>query len=166
MKTLFCLAFAGLMLAVSPASAADVRIVVPSRDIVRGEVIADSDLSYADVSPDRVHNGIVLSMNDLDGMEARRFLKAGEPVRNDDVRHPILVTKGATVTMTFAVPGITLTATGRAVSEGGMGETVTVLNPISYRQISAVVTGVGQVRAGSDLPLAANVVAELSTTQN
>lgn len=127
---------------------ADMRIVVPSHSIARGTTISDSDLSYQTVSPDSVQAGIVTSMNDLDGMEARRMLRAGEPVRPDDVRKPILVTKGSTVTMNFSVPGITLTATGKAMSEGGMGETVTVLNPISYRQISCTVTGAGTVRAG------------------
>ena len=75
------------------------------------------------------------------------MLRAGESVRLEDVRHPTLVTKGSTVTMIFEAPGITLTAIGRAMSEGGMGETVTVQNPVSFRQISAVVTGPGQVRA-------------------
>ena len=168
MKTLSSLIFAAFVLAAAPASAGDIRIVVPSRDIVRGEVIADADLSYVNVPPDRMRSGVVLSMNDLDGMEARRFLKAGEPVRNDDVRHPILVTKGSTVTMTFTVPGITLTATGRAVSEGGLGETVTVLNPISYRQITAIVTGLGQVRAGSEMAVATDLVGtpQLASNQN
>ena len=58
-----------------------------------------------------------------------------------------MVTKGSTVTMTFEAPGLVLTASGRAMSEGGVGDTVTVQNPASYRQISAIVTGPGQVRA-------------------
>ena len=49
--------------------------------------------------------------------------------------------------MIFEAPGITLTAAGRAMSEGGLGETVTVQNPVSFRQVSAIVTGPGQVRA-------------------
>jgi flagella basal body P-ring formation protein FlgA len=131
------------------ANGADMRIVVPSHSIPRGTTISDSDLAYQTVDPSSVQAGIVTSMNDLDGMEARRVLRAGEPIRPDDVRKPILVTKGSTVTMTFVVPGITLTAVGKAMSEGGMGETVTVLNPISYRQISCTVTGAGTVAAGS-----------------
>ena len=127
---------------------ADLRIVVPSHSIPRGTTISDSDLSYQTVDPSSVQAGIVTSMNDLDGMETRRVLRAGEPVRPDDVRRPILVTKGSMVTMNFVAPGITLTATGKAMSEGGMGETVTVLNPISYRQITCTVTGAGTVRAG------------------
>jgi flagella basal body P-ring formation protein FlgA len=138
--------FANLALA-NPAS--DIRIVVPSHAIPRGVTISDSDLAYQTVGADQVQAGIVTSMNDLDGMETRRVLRAGEAVRPDDVRRPILVAKGTTVTMSFAAPGITLTAVGKAMSEGGMGETVTVLNPISYRQISCTVIGAGEVRAGS-----------------
>jgi flagella basal body P-ring formation protein FlgA len=126
---------------------ADMRIVVPSHSIPRGTTISDSDLSYQTVDASSVQAGIVTSMNDLDGMEARRVLRAGEPVRPDDVRKPILVTKGSTVTIVFNAPGITLTAVGKAMSEGGMGEAVTVLNPISYRQITCTVSGAGAVRA-------------------
>jgi len=130
------------------ASPADMRIVVPSHAIPRGITISDSDLEYQTVDASSVQAGIVTSMNDLDGMETRRVLRPGEPVRPDDVRKPILVAKGTTVTMSFNAPGITLTAVGKAMSEGGMGESVTVLNPISYRQISCIVTGAGEVRAG------------------
>ena len=129
----------------------DVRVVVPARGIARGETITDADLSYATIPAAQMQGGIVTSMNDLEGMEARRVLRAGETVRSDDVRHPILVSKGQTVTMTFVAPGITLTAVGKATSEGGMGEMVTVLNPVSYRQITCTVTGSGTVQAGSTI---------------
>lgn len=134
--------------ALADQAAQNERIVVPARDIQRGETIADSDLRYEMVVPGAATSGTVVSMNDLTGMEARRFLHAGEPVRPDDVRHPILVTKGSTVTISFDAPGISLTAIGRAMTEGGIGDTVTVLNPASYRQISGTVTGSGTVRVG------------------
>ncbi|MGN6515921.1 MAG: flagellar basal body P-ring formation chaperone FlgA [Rhizomicrobium sp.] len=149
--------FANLALA---DDAGNIRIVVPSHSIARGTSISDSDLAYQSVAPGSVQAGIVTSMNDLDGMEARRVLRAGEPIRPDDVRKPIIVAKGTTVTMSFEAPGITLTAVGKAMSEGGMGETVTVLNPVSYRQITCTVTGAGQVRAG-DISASVTQVASL-----
>jgi flagella basal body P-ring formation protein FlgA len=142
-------------LAAQPAQTANVRIVVPVHDIQRGETIVDSDLTYQMVTGDRPLGGVAVSMAELDGKEARRYIQAGEAVRTDDVRLPVLVTKGSTVTMTFEEPGITLTATGRATSEGGLGETVTIVNPVSYRQITGIVTGAGTVRAG-DVTSAAN----------
>ncbi len=124
------------------------RVVVPAHDIQRGETIMEQDLDYASVAPDRLRAGIITSAADIEGRQARRVLRAGELVRVDDVRRPILVAKGSTVTMTFTETGVSLTATGRAMSEGGLGETVVVQNPVSFRQVSCMVTGAGEVRAG------------------
>jgi len=101
-------------------------------------------------------------MDDLIGMATRRVLHAGESVRLEDVRRPTLVAKGSTVTMSFEAPGIILTTMGRAMSEGGLGETVTVQNPASFRQVSAVVTGPGQVRAQA---VGATMNSRLASTQ-
>jgi flagella basal body P-ring formation protein FlgA len=65
--------------------------------------------------------------------------------------------------MTFDAPGVTLTVIGKAMSEGGMGETVTILNPVSYRQVTAVVTGTGQVRAADATPV--DVPQQLAATR-
>jgi flagella basal body P-ring formation protein FlgA len=158
MKRFFLMPTLLHLAALAPAWADDAqanatRIVVPTHDIARGEIIAKSDLSYQTVPATRSLSEIATSMSDLDGREARRLLRAGEAVRDDDVRRPILVTKGSTVTMTFEAPGITLTAVGRAVSEGGLGESVVVLNPVSYRQVTATVTGAGQVTALDSAPV-------------
>jgi len=146
MKAAFLLVCA-LLTALPALADTGVRIVVPARDIARGETISESDLSYVFVAAGNVMSGTATSADSLVGMQTRRVLHAGESVRTDDVRRPILVSKGSTVTMIFEAPGVTLTATGRAMSEGGLGESVTVLNPASYRQIIAVVTGPGSVRA-------------------
>lgn len=138
----------GAQAAAQRPAADTVRVVVPDRTIARGEVIGQGDLTYANVPASRALGGVVTDMSALAGKQARRMLRVGEAVRPSDVRAPILVTKGSTVTMTFHAPGITLIAVGRAMSQGGLGESVTVLNPVSYRQISATVTGPGTVAAG------------------
>lgn len=135
------------------------RVVVPVRDIARGETLGESDLTYAFVMPESVVSGTATAMDSVVGMQTRRVLRAGMTMRNDDVRAPILVTKGSTVTMQFEAPGVTLTATGRAMSEGGVGDTVTILNPASYRQISAVVTGAGTVKAQTGMTAISNRIA-------
>jgi len=47
---------------------------------------------------------------------------------------------------------------GRAMSEGGIGDTVTIQNPASYRMISAIVTAPGTVRATGPLNSAPNTL--------
>jgi flagella basal body P-ring formation protein FlgA len=131
------------------AGAPQIRIVVPARDIMRGEVIGESDLTFADVSTTATPATTVTKFEALTGMQTRRMLRAGQSIRPDDVRRPVVVTKGQTVTMIFSAPGVELAATGRAMSEGGVGDTVTIQNPASFRMISATVTGPGAVRAAN-----------------
>ncbi len=147
MKRLFLFAWA-LLLCWPAFAGAGVRIVVPTHDIARGTTISQADLDTKTVDGNLL-SGTVTSANDIIGMQTRRMLHAGESVRIEDVRRATLVAKGSTVTMIFEAPGITLTAAGRAMSEGGLGETVTVQNPVSFRQVSAIVTGPGEVRAQS-----------------
>ena len=136
-----------LLLLAGSVFASTVRVVVPSHDIARGDTIGESDLTYATVDGADLVSGLPTKMEEVKGTQARRTLSAGRPFRGDDVRRPIVVTKGQTVTMEFAVPGVQLSAMGRAMSEGGIGDTVTVQNPVSYRMVSATVTAPGTVRA-------------------
>src|ERR1700722_12838342 len=87
--------------AAQPMQTANVRIVVPTHDIQRGETIVDSDLTYQMVTGDRPLGGVAVAMSELDGKEARRFIKAGEAGRIDDVRMPVLVPKGSNATISF-----------------------------------------------------------------
>jgi flagella basal body P-ring formation protein FlgA len=144
-----CLFFLALAMVAPALADTNARIVVPAHDIARGEVISESDLAYQSVPVGSVYPGAITDPSAVEGLEARRVLRTGEGLRVSDLRHPVLVAKGTTVTMTFAAPGIELTAVGRAMNEGGLGETVVVQNPVSFRQVSAIVTGSGQVRAAS-----------------
>ena len=140
--------FVGALIMSYPAFAAEgMHVIVPNHDIARGDVIGDSDLVGGTIPANTVFSGIITSVDQIKGMEARRMLRANQIVRTDDLRHPVLVQKGAIVTMTFEAPGVTLTASGRAMTEGGMGDTVTLQNPASFRQIQGIVTGPGAVRA-------------------
>jgi len=149
----------GLLLAAGSAFAATVRIVVPAHDIARGDTISENDLTYATVDGASLMSGVPTRMDEVKGMQARRMLSAGQPFRGDDVRRPIVITKGQTVTMVFDAPGVQLTAMGRAMSEGGVGDTVTVQNPASYRMISGVVTAPGTVRATGIIAAPTNSIA-------
>ena len=152
MKAFALLAFA-LIAAPALAQAANpgVRIVVPAHDVARGDVIAEADLTTVLVDGSSLMSGVITSVNALTGMQARRMLHAGESLRAEDVRHPVVVVKGQTVTMIFTAPGVELTAMGRAMNEGGVGDTVTVQNPASYRMITATVSGPGTVRANGGI---------------
>src|SRR3569833_1224594 len=139
-RTLMILALlligAAALMGTSSAFAATVRVVVPAHD-----------LTFATVDGNALMSGVPTKMDEVKGMQARRTLSAGQPFRSEDVRRPIVIIKGQTVTMQFSAPGVELSAMGRAMSEGGVGDTVTVQNPASYRMVSGIVVAPGAVRA-------------------
>ena len=148
-----------LLLAAGSAFASTVRVVVPAHDITRGDTIGEGDLTYATVDGAALMSGVPTKIDEVKGLQARRTLVAGQPFRGDDVRRPIVITKGQTVTMQFIVPGVELTAMGRAMSEGGVGDTVTIQNPASYRMISGIVIAPGTVRATGPISAPINSLA-------
>ena len=148
-KALILALFALLPLPALAAATQDagVRVVVPAHDIPRGQAISESDLTYATIAGSALMAGVVTNFAAAKDMEARRLLHTGEAFRSDDMRRPIVVTKGQAVTMLFNAPGVELTATGRAMSEGGVGDTVAVQNPASFRTINGVISAPGTVVA-------------------
>jgi flagella basal body P-ring formation protein FlgA len=125
------------------------ELVVPAHDIARGSLIGESDLTTKSVPVLRMNESLIHAFGDVVGREAKRALRAGETLRLSDLKRPTLVAKGATVTMVFEAPGMSLTAVGRALAEGGEGDSIAVLNPTSYRQVVAIVTAPGTVHVGS-----------------
>ena len=92
-----------------------------------------------------------IGLGRMGGHVAANLLRAGHQVTVwNRSSGPVaeLVAKGATVTMLFDAPGMSLSAVGRALAEGGEGDSIAVLNPTSYRQVVGVVTGPGLVRVG------------------
>src|SRR5437870_4215631 len=73
---------AGAALA-APAPGA-MRIVVPARDIMRGEVIGDSDLTFADITGTVLAPSTITKFETATGMQSRRLLRAGESLRAED----------------------------------------------------------------------------------
>lgn len=147
MKRFLSIPLVVALLSATPALADTVRVVVPVHDIPRGQVIAESDLTYGNIAGDALMGGVVTTFAGAKDMEARRLLHAGEAFRADDVRRPIVIKKGETVTMIFRAPGVELTAMGRAMAEGGIGDTVMVQNPASFRMVNAVISAPGTVIA-------------------
>jgi flagella basal body P-ring formation protein FlgA len=149
LRFILALAFCTVALsAFAQGSDNQAELIVPSHDIARGTLITESDVETKAVPVLRLNEAMVQNLSDIVGKEAKRALRAGETLRMSDLKHPTLVAKGATVTMMFDAPGVALTAVGRALAEGGEGDSIAVLNPTSYRQVVAVITGPGTVRVG------------------
>ena len=118
--------------------------VLKSR-ILRGDLIREADLEWVKMKADRVQPDVLVDMSDLIGKTPRRGIRAGYPIRGNDVSRPVLVEKNSLVTIIHHVPNMMLTAQGKALQNGADGDVVQIQNGRSNQVIEAEVIGPGRV---------------------
>ena len=111
------------------------------QSVRRGEIIGADDIDWIELRADRLPATVITDPGELIGRTPRRTLRPGEPIRAGDVRIPIVVAKGSSVTMTYRTPTMVLAAPGRALEDGAMGETIRVLNSQTKVVVEATVSG-------------------------
>ncbi len=131
-----------------------IDVPVLTRRVLAGEVIRKRDVKWIAMRGDRLQQDTIQDPGSLIGKSPRRGLRAGVPVRVSDVRLPVLVPRRSLVTITYRVRSMTLTARGRALEDGGAGDTVRVANTQSNTVVQAVVTGVNRVSVQPAGPIA------------
>lgn len=139
---------------------ATVEVVVLTRAIERGAVIKDSDIEIERRPRAEFGRETVRERDRAVGLAARDNLQAGRPLRTADLMRPEVVSRNEMVTMTFDMPGITLTVRGKALEAGAEGDVISVSNEQSKRVLQGVVVGPGRVAVSAGSPrLAANLPA-------
>jgi flagellar basal body P-ring formation protein FlgA len=144
-----------------------VEAAVLTRDVDRSEVLKSSDVisqrrPRADVGSDAAARHLSV------GMQMRRPLHAGQPLRISDLAKPDLVQRDDNVTLIYESAGLYLTSRGKAMESGTDGDVVNVLNLQSKRTVSGVVVGRDQVAitiAVPRLPRATDVSSAVGSTE-
>ena len=123
-----------------------VRVPVLRRAIEKGERIAAEDVTIIHLRATKATTGLVSRSKALIGMTPKRYLRPGQPVRTADIKLPTVIGKGESVIISYTSPGISLTAQGRALENGALGQAIRVVNTQTNRTIEANVSGPGRVQ--------------------
>ena len=118
---------------------------VLSRPISAGQVLRAADVSIVRRPKAEFAANIIATADQAIGLAPRRAMRLGDVLRQTDLSKPDLVARNDNVTITFQVPGITLTMRGKALEGGAHGDTINVLNVQSKRPIQATIAGPGHV---------------------
>ena len=122
-----------------------IQIPTLARPMVPGEIIGAADIAWIAIDIGRLPAGQVMDARDLIGRTPRRPVRAQESLRPVDLEIPVVVHRNDTVLIVLEAPGMTLTAQGKALEDGGRGEMIRVVNIQSNRTIDATVEAAGQV---------------------
>lgn len=124
---------------------------VLTRNVERNEILKASDVAVERRPKAEVGNDAAPRDRAV-GMQSRRPLRAGQPVKIADLAKPDLVQRDQSVTLIYETPGLYLTIRGKALENGTDGDVVSVLNLQSKRTVSGVVTGRGQISVTPPTP--------------
>jgi flagella basal body P-ring formation protein FlgA len=123
---------------------------------LRGQEITASDLAFQQMPVGRLPDNAISDADQLIGMAARRTINPGQPVVSSAVGLPIVISRGDLVTMRYKLGGLVLSARGKAMDEGGVGDVIQVSNVDSKRVLQAVIAGPQLVEVYSGTNVASN----------
>lgn len=129
-------------------------VPVLSNRAMRGDLISQSDIEWVTLPEARLTRTTITDVDHIIGMAAKRAIAPGKPVTEGDVRRPLLVNRGETVTMLLTTPSMELSAKGRALQAGSKGDIIRITNLQTNTVIDAVVTGPGRARVDLGVNLA------------
>jgi flagella basal body P-ring formation protein FlgA len=143
----------GVERAAAPSAAASGRparaapVLAWARDINPGEVIRPDDMIWSRALAGAPF-GAPRDSSTIIGQAARRPLRAGMAVSDNDVAPAMVIKRDDLISVTYEADGIRLTLQGKAMGDAAAGDLFTVLNPASKKQIQALATGPGTAVAG------------------
>ena len=136
---LLTLALICLPIHVHPAAA---QTVASNHTIRSKSIIIKADLIVLATS----QPGPFQDPDQVAGMEARAILYPGRPIRKGDIGPPAVIERNQIITLVYAKGALRITAEGRALARGGIGDRIKVMNLASRATITGVITDPGIIK--------------------
>jgi len=122
-------------------------VLVAASNLTPGQLLQPEMFKLEKMDADKINKSHLLEATGLEGQELVRALRAGEPVRNVDMRPAIMVKKGELVQLTVGRAGeFQISVRLEAMQDGRLGDPIKLRNAESGRILGGVVTGKGLVK--------------------
>lgn len=131
---------------VSLAVRAHQEVLVASRDLPRGAIVAAADVRRERRPMERMPRGPLTDPAEAVGKEMQRGAAPGEVLTASAVAPARAVRRGAVVTLLLEGPGFRIVARGVASEDGAVGQTIKVVNQVSRRELAGKVEDERTVR--------------------
>ena len=125
---------------------ASIDAVVPTRVIQIDNVIEAEDVTIHRIKLQDLDHQLVTDTKDVIGKSAVRPLQTNNPIRLGMVKKPYAVRKGDRVSIEARHGGLSIQTAGVTKSSGELGQSITVANVDSGKELRAKIVGPGAVR--------------------
>jgi flagella basal body P-ring formation protein FlgA len=122
-------------------------VLVAASNLTAGQLLQPEMFKLEKMDADKLNRSYLFEATGLEGQELIRAMRAGEAIRNVDMRPAIMVKKGEFVQLTVGKAGeFQISVRLEAMQDGHLGEQIKLRNAESGRILGGVVTGKGLVR--------------------
>jgi flagella basal body P-ring formation protein FlgA len=118
-----------------------VPIPVLRNTMRNGDIIGNADIQMIEMPSEEIQAGMLLKAENLAGMTPDRLISAGKPVRDTEVRHPQVISRGDFITLIYKNGPMFLTTKGKATQNAAMGDIVRIVNVSSSRSVQGIASG-------------------------
>ncbi len=115
------------------------EVVKAARNIDRGDIITSHDITLASEKIKYNRNNLITSPKEIIGKRATRRIQADQSIKTGMFEVPPAVEKGDRVVIKAESNELLITASGKALEEGCVGDQIRVMNISSGREIIATV---------------------------
>jgi flagella basal body P-ring formation protein FlgA len=122
-------------------------VLVAASNLTVGQLLQPEMFKLEKMDADKINKSFLFEASGLEGQELVRPLRAGEPVRNMDMRQAIMIKRGELVQLTVGKAGeFQISVRLEAMQDGKLGDQIKLRNTESGRILGGVVTGKGIVK--------------------
>ena len=115
------------------------QVIVASRPLTRGSILAPGDIILAEFDTSLLPRGYIVANEHAVGARLRRAIKSGDPITPGLLETPALIHRGQRVSLQARSGALTVRMTGIAKSDGILGQVIEFENQSSKRPVQAIV---------------------------
>lgn len=115
------------------------EVVVAARMLPGKTLLQPGDLKQLRLETGRLPSGFLLDSSKAIGQQLQRPLRSGEVLMDSMLARPLVIRRGAAVTLQVRQGEMVVSASGEALQDGGIGQRIRVRNLVSKRIVTAKV---------------------------
>jgi len=120
------------------------QIVTAARPLAAGQAIREADLLTQESDLTQLPSGLLTEPGQALGKTTSASIAAGQPMRQEMLRSPVLIRQGQAVKLIAQGQGFRVNSEGKAISNAAVGQSVSVRTP-SGQVVSGTVRADGAV---------------------
>ena len=121
------------------------NVVIASQPILRGQIITAGNVAEEEREVTRLSKGYFSATQLAVGSIAKRSIATNRVIQPQFLSSPMLVNEGERITIKAISHGLSIKATGVALSEGSLGDLIQVRNSKTKRVVEGRISAPGQI---------------------